>query len=285
MNTTPKPRLGIVRTLLICLLAIAVTLAASEYLPQGRDWGGNYRLASLALLSGKSPYSVNAFFAPPWSLIPLLPFALLPENIGRAALFLVSIIAFAFTAYRLGAKPPAIIAFLLSPPLIHCLLNSNIEWLPLLGFILPPQLGLLLVTTKPQTGLIVALFWIVEAWRKGGLREVVRISWPVSLVVLISFALFGLWPMRFRDILPLARKINASLWPVSIPVGLALLTASIRKREIRYAMGASPCLSPYVLFHGWTGALASIASSTTEMIAAVVGLWILVAIRAFTGTL
>jgi hypothetical protein len=285
MNTKSKPRLGIVRTLLICLLAIAVTLAASGYLPPGRDWGGNYRLASLPLLSGKSPYSVDAFFAPPSSLIPLLPFALLPENIGRAALFLVSIIAFAFTAHRLGAKPPAIIAFLLSPPLIHCLLNANIEWLPLLGFILPPQLGLLLVTTKPQTGPIVALFWIAEAWRKGGLREVVRISWLISLVVLISFALFGLWPMRFRDILPLARNINASLWPVSIPVGLVLLTASIRKRELRYAMGASPCLSPYLLFHGWTGALASIASSTTEMIAAVIGLWILVAIRAFTGTL
>jgi hypothetical protein len=44
-------------------------------------------------------------------------------------------------------------------------------------------------------------------------------------------------------------------------------------------MAASPCLSPYVLFHAWSGALASIAPLRFEMIAVVIGLWILVILR------
>ncbi len=282
MNARIIPRTRILRLSLVALLAVIAVLVASLYLPPGRDWH-NYRGASVALLSGKSPFSAPFFFAPPWILLPLVPFAVLPERIGRAVLFLVSLSAFAYTAYRFGAKPLGIAVFLLSPPVIHCLLNANMEWLPLLGFTLPPELGLPLVMTKPQTGFAVALFWIVEAWRESGIRGVVRISWPLVALFLASCVLFGFWPARSPDILPLAEGFNASLWPISIPVGLALVTASIRRREMKYAMGASPCLSPYVLFHTWVAALVPLASSTAELIAAVVGLWILVLIRLFTG--
>ena len=44
-------------------------------------------------------------------------------------------------------------------------------------------------------------------------------------------------------------------------------------------MAASPCLSPYVLLHAWSGALASLASLNAEMVAAVIGLWIMVILR------
>ena len=40
-------------------------------------------------------------------------------------------------------------------------------------------------------------------------------------------------------------------------------------------MGASPCLSPYLAFHSWTGALIAIVSSAPATAAVVVGLWIL----------
>jgi hypothetical protein len=158
-----KPNIRIVQITLICLLIIILVVLASLYLPPGIDWIDTYRPATLALLSGKSPYSVDIFFIAPWELIPLIPLALLPENIGRAILLLLGISSFAFTAYRLGAKPSSLIAFLLSPPVAHCLLNSNIEWLPLLGFIMPPRIGLFFITIKPQIGISVGLFWLVEA--------------------------------------------------------------------------------------------------------------------------
>src|SRR5215213_2517026 len=268
--------------ILLCVLTLILVVLGSLYLPPGIDWRDTYRPATLALISGKSPFSVDIFFSAPWGLIPLIPFALFPEAVGRAMVLLAGICSFAFTAYRLGAKPPALIAFLLSPPVIHCLLNSNIEWLPLLGFIMPPQIGLFFVAIKPQIGIGVGLFWLIEAWRRGGFREVIRVFWPVSLVLLISFFIYGLWPLRFSETLTLTRGYNASFWPSSIPVGLTLLVASIHKRDINYAMASSPCLSPYVLFHAWVGALVSIVSQPIETIAAVIGLWILVIIRFFS---
>ncbi len=277
--------LRIAQYALISVLMLVLIVLGSFYLPLGIDWRDTYRPATLALLSGKSPYSVDIFFSAPWSLIPFIPLALLPVNIGRAILLLIGMGSFAFTAYKLGAKPLALIAFLLSPPVIHCLLNSNIEWLPLLGLIMPPQIGLFFIAIKPQIGIGVGLFWLIEAWRKKGIREVVRVFWPITLTLLISFLIFGLWPLRFRDTLTLTRAYNASLWPSSIPIGLTLLVASIRTRNFRYAIASSPCLSPYVLLHAWVGALVSIVSQPIETITAVIGLWILVIIRAFSGAL
>ncbi|GAP06394.1 hypothetical protein ATHL_01248 [Anaerolinea thermolimosa] len=284
LKTTNKFFPRILLILSGCLLAILLVVLGSLYLPDGIDWHYTYRPAALAFLSGKSPYSVDIFFSAPWSLLPLIPLAVLPENIGRAILFLLGLGLFTFTARRLGATPLSCVAFLLSPPVLHCLLNSNIEWMPLLGFVLPPQIGLFFLSIKPQIGIGVGIFWLVEAWRNGGFKEVVRVFWPISLALLVSWIVFGFWPLRFFDTLSLTRTYNASLWPISIPVGLTLLASSVRKRNIRYAMAASPCLSPYVLLHAWVGALAAIISLPIETIVAVFGLWILVLLRAIGGS-
>ncbi|HQA69263.1 MAG TPA: hypothetical protein PK801_13125 [Aggregatilineales bacterium] len=96
-------------------------------------------------------------------------------------------------------------------------------------------------------------------------------------------ALYGLWPLRSSQEVGL--WWNASLWPMSIPIGLALVAAAVRSRRIEYAMGAAPCLSPYVLLHAWSGALAAILKHRVEALAAIAGLWLLVAIRAFDTVL
>ncbi len=212
----------------------------------------------------------------------LAPLALLPEAVGRVMLIFCGLISYAFIAHRLKAKLIAIVFLLLSPLVMHMLLNGNIDWLASFGFILPPQLGLFFISTKPQIGIAVAPFWLVEAWRQGGWKLVVRTFAPFTIVLLLSFVIFGFWPSYSFSYGVAEVWFNASLWPMSIPVGLALLVASIRKRKIEYAMAASPCLSPYALFYSWTGALLAIVSSTPETIAAVIGLWILVAIRFFS---
>ncbi len=266
---------------LLAVLVLICLVLAAQILPPGIDWRLTYRPASLALLAGRSPYEADVapsapFFAAPWSLLPLLPLALLPEAIGRSVQVLAAMAAFAYSAWRMGARWPALIAFLLSPPVVHCVRNSNIEWMPVLGFVLPPQWGLFLVAIKPQVGIAVAFFWLVEAWRRGHAREVLRVFGPVSLAFAISFALFGFWPGRIVTSLDMAQAYNTSLWPTSIPVGLALLVAAIRTRKINFAMAASPCLSPYVLLHAWAGALMSIITLNVELIVAVLAMWILV---------
>lgn len=243
----------------------------------GVDWKCVFRPAAQALVLTGNPYQIDGFLNAPWALIPLVPLAFLPLNIGYGVLTVAGLGCFGYAAYKFGAKPITLAAFLISPPILHCLLQGNIDWLVLLGFVLPPQIGLLLIVIKPQMGSAVALFWLVETFRKGGWHDVVRVFWPVTVALGVSFLIYGLWPLHFKRELTL--WWNASLWPASIPIGLGLLVTSLRKRNISYAMGASPCLSPYVLLHSWSAALMAVVSLPYETLVVVAALWGWVLIR------
>ncbi len=257
--------------------AVALVALMSSLLPAAVDWSTAFRPAALELIAGRSPYNIEGYFNAPWALLPLIPLALLPESIGRGVLALLTLAVYAYITRRLGAKPLATAVVLLSPPVLHGLLNGSIDWIAAFGLILPPQIGLLFVAVKPQIGVAVMIYWLAEAWREGW-KKVIRTFWPITVLFLLSLALFGPWPIRAMKEINL--WWNASLWPASIPVGLGLLAAAMRTRKMGYAMAASPCLSPYVLFHSWIGALLAIVPHLPETIAATVGLWLLVGIQA-----
>jgi len=170
-----------IQIIIFSIIFFVLILIIADFLPPGIDWDETFRPASLALLNLGSPYDISGFFYPIWTLIPILPLALLPNSIGRAAFMILSLLAYAYSAYKLGGRRFAFVAFLLSPIVMHALLNANLDWMPLLGFVLPPQVGLLLVVIKPQVGWIVALFWFVEAWREG--------KWKKVFVTFIQFQL------------------------------------------------------------------------------------------------
>jgi hypothetical protein len=262
----------------LALAAVALTAGLTLVLPHqtGVDWYESFRPAADELLHGRDPYT-QLYRNPPWTLLPILPLALLPPDAGRAAFVVMGLAGFVWFGYRMGAQPLILAAFLVSPPVLHSLVNANNDWMALLGFVLPPQIGLFFVLIKPQIGAAVALYWLVESWRTGRAREVIRVYWPVSLAFGLSFLIFGWWPRKFAGATDL--WWNASLFPASIPVGLALIVASLRRRKVEYAMAASPCLSPYVLLHAWSGALAALIGAPFEFVAAWAGLWILVVIR------
>jgi len=268
-------RIGIVTTVLITLVALM-----SMLLPPAVDWHETFRPAILEILQGRSPYNVDGFYNPPWGLLPLIPLGWFPESVGRAILVILGLASYIYVAHRLGAKPFAVFFLLISPPVFHVIFNGNTDWIATLGFVLPPQIGLFFISTKPQIGIAVGLFWLVQSWQQGGLGQTVKTFGPFTIVFFVSLILFGPWPLRVFE----TGKItgSASLWPMSIPVGLALFVTAIRRKKIEYAMAASPCLSPYLLLHSWVGALLAIISSVPETIAAVIGLWILVAIRYFS---
>jgi hypothetical protein len=219
------------------------------------DWIENYGPAALAVWHGGSPYSNPFFFAAPWAVVPLIPFALMPYAIARWCLLITAICAFGYTAYRLGAKPLSMAFFLLSYPVLADVANGNIEWMPMLGFVLPPQIGLIFVLIKPQVGIGIAIYWFVEAWQAGGIRQVMKTFAPVAILTLLSFAFYGFWPLHFLNTLSMARQIksanaidyNASLWPFGLLLGIALLVLSIVRKQKRLSIMAGPFLSPYAL--------------------------------------
>lgn len=268
------------QTILVVLVFALLTGLLARFLPPAVDWRGAFRPAALEILHGRSPYNAEGFFNPPWTAILLIPFAVLPENVGRAVLVLVALAVYAYVAHKLGANKLTIGLLLLSPPCLHGILNGNIDWLAVLGVVLPAWLGLFFLAIKPQVGMIVVLFLFFSEWRKGGPIRVLKTFLPVGLASVLSILIFGPW---FLDI-PAVEEIviNASLLPLALPIGLALTVAAIRKNEIRYSMIASPMLSPYLLLHSWIGAFLALAPKPYEAAAAVIGMWIVVALRFFS---
>ena len=258
----------------LIIVVIALIAVMSLYLPPAVDWHGAFRPAALEILHGRSPYNADGFFNPPWAAIFLVPFAIFPESIGRAIMSLTSLVVYGFVAQRLGAKKITILFLLLSPPVLHGILNGNIDWLVVLGFILPPWIGLFFLSIKPQIGLATIVFFVFSSWKEGGYKKVLVTFAPFGVASLVTIILFGPWFLSVQNNINLAG--NTSLWPLSVPVGLGLLVAAIRKNDIRFAIAASPNLSPYVILHSWIGAILAFASFTPEIITVVIGLWIVV---------
>jgi hypothetical protein len=260
---------------LIALIAIAIYIAVTIRIPEGPDWHATYRAGALAVITGQSPYVVvEYFFAPPWAVLPLIPLAILPEVIGRGLFFVLSIGMIGYTCYRLGGGPVTMLAILLSAPVANCLYAGNIDPMVMLGVILPPQIGLIFLSMKPQSTMMVILFLVIEAWRDGGIKRVLQISWPTALVVVLSFVIYGPWILRAQDIYSPAGIYNISLWPQGLVIGSVLMVIALRDRRKHLSMIASPFFSPYTLLLSWTGAMLGLSKTTVEAIVASVMTWV-----------
>jgi hypothetical protein len=244
----------------------------------GIDWKETFYPVARAVLEGKSPYSIPTFRNVPWTIIPLIPFALLSEKIGGIVFFIATYVAYAWVAHRLKASPVALIAFLLSPPVFYGMRMLNVDILVLIGFILPAPIGLFLVIVKPQMGIAMVIFWFVEAWRNGGIQEVFKTFLPVTVSTLLSFIFFGNWQVGRQSDLP-DSIWNASLWPWVIPIGIVLLMLALRDRRKDYAVSASPFLSPYLAYHSWATVLLGVISRDFELVVAVIGMWLVAVVR------
>lgn len=237
-------------------------------MPIPYDWVWAFKPAALALLAGQSPYTITSekFYNAPWALLPLVPIALLPDALGCAVIIVLSVLAFGFAAYRLGASHIAMIAFVLSPFVMRCIWNGNIDWMPLLGVTLSPWLGLIFIAVKPQTCGLVAIYWLYEAWKA---KRVIRTFAPVAAVTLLSFVLYGLWPLRAME-----ATQNNTLWPMSAVVSIVLLIVALKVNDKTLAVAASPLVSPYAHQFSFASVLVPFLRHKWVMVGVVVILWI-----------
>jgi hypothetical protein len=238
------------------------------------DWHGTYRQAAIHLLQGESPYLTRTLYNPPWLLLPLLPFAMLPERIGSAAWFASNVLLLGYLAYRMGAKPSAMLAFLFSYPAYRCLLHGQVDGLATIGILLPPQIGLFFILTKPQIGIGIALYWLIEAWRQDGIRRVIHDFAPVGIAFVLSFILFGPYLNTGRMEYVAGKDWNTSFFPLALPLGLFLITKAIQSRQFKLSISASAFLTPYLAYYSWTPALLSIANNQLPFILVALSTWL-----------
>ena len=244
----------------------------------GIDWHETFYPAIQKVISGDNPYDVPTFRNAPWLLLILLPFSIFSENVSGVLYFMASLAGYAWVAYRLKARPLSFAIFLFSPPVIYGLRMLNVDIFVLIGFVLPAPVGLFFVLVKPQMGIVMVLYWLVESWREGGIKKVFWTFSPVTLSLILSFFIFGNWIVgRQSDLLD--SFWNASLWPWAIPIGLVLAALSLRDRRIDYGMAASPFLSPYLAYHSWASVLVGLLQNEFILAIAVIGMWIAGAIH------
>lgn len=243
------------------------------------DWRSTYYPASRLVLSGHSPYENSYFQNPVWSLLPLIPLALLGPGASALVFFVLSAACFAFVAWRLGARPLAFASFLLSPLTLASLANGNLEGVALLGLVLPAPVGLFFAAIKPQLGLGMAIYWAFVAWREGGLRRLVLTFMPVALALAACYLLFGNWMAGKTDYV-LHGFWNTSFFPWSLPIGAALAWIGCKSRRISTAAAASPFLSPFVGYYSWPITLAALLQNHIVLFVLSAGMWLLIL---FTG--
>lgn len=235
--------------IIVAICLFIVFWLAYHYVPRWIDWP-TYRSAALALFAGRSPYDVLTFYNPPWVLILLIPLAVLPERIGGAILFILNLVAFTLLAYKYGANLKRLPIFILSLPVIFTLYSAQIDGILLLGLLLPRWLGLFLLLAKPQIGIGIAIIWFIEEYKANRIRGVIKTFAPVTIAYLLSLAIYRL--DMVHGLFTLVAPWNTSLWPYSIPVGLALIGLAIYKKNSKLALISSPLLSPYVGFYSWS---------------------------------
>lgn len=278
MNTVnlTKRQDRLIGSILIIIVLIIFIFAAYTLLPVhenatppdswgwGIDWKTNIRFAAIDLISGRTPYTSFERCYPPWIYLFVSPLAALSPELATAVLIVLTFAVYLFVILHLKADKLTAIAFMLNLFIFRNAKNANLDFLAVLGFALPPQIGLFFVLSKPQIGIGIALYWLVEAWRKGRIREIIRVFAPVTLAYGLSFLVYGLWPLK---VMGMVNGVdNSSLWPFGIPVGLFLLYKAIHDRNQLFAMGASPFIAPYVNITSYAVTLIPIIPNSLVML-------------------
>jgi len=257
----------------VALIVLSIpVIMATVFLPPAVDWTLVYRPACTELLHLRNPYHIKGFMNPPWALIPLIPLSILPMQVSRGVLIVISFVSLALVARKLRLSHIITVLWLLSPPVLASLYAGNLEWLVFLGLLLPRRMGILLLVLKPQVGIGVIVLWMIEAWCKDRWKGLMQLLWPTIFAFVVSFVAFGPWPLYCTRPTE-AYHMGRSFFPLSLVVGLPLLALAIWKRDVRYALSSGPYLAPYAMLHSWAGVLLSIQSPVT-MLVSVIAMWI-----------
>jgi hypothetical protein len=204
-----------------------------------------------------------------------VPLVFIPQNLTIVLLFILTLAVYIFIGVKLHARPIAFTAFLLSSSVLHGLTVLNVDAFVLFGFLMPAPIGLFFVLAKPQVGIGLALYWLIEAWRAGGLRKVASTFTPVTIALAITWLLYGNWMSAPSDALLINAYWNYSIFPWGVPIGLALFLAAIQLKRKNLGAMTGPLFSPYVALPSWSALLVGLFDNDLLMTITVLALWIL----------
>ena len=217
--------------------------------------GAVYLLATRTWLAGGDPFTVEihqlTFAAPPPTLLPMVPFAILPPALGLAMLA-VALVVSAVLSVRMLGLPWWWLAF---PPLVECVITGNPH-----GLLLPLMLsgrGWLAILVKVYAAVPLA---ILGQWRQLFLGVAAIVITIPILPWSQFFAGFAQVAGRHAEISHYG--LSPAQYAVLAPIGLVALLIVGRQKAAWMAVPALwPSLQPYY---------ASLAMPTRSAVAAAV---------------
>jgi hypothetical protein len=255
--------------LVIGVLLIPVMVAAlARYYPAGVDWRQSFWPLPA---HWRDPYAEGATITglsnPPWILL-LLPHALLSLPLSNAINLYLSIAVGILVIYKYRGGWQALVLTFTSPMFFDLARTNNIDWIPLAAFLLPPMWGTPLLLIKPQVVGGALLIW----WKKQKFSPLMFA--PLAVVLVLSFIIWGFWPLRVAGLPPNAQVWNFAPWPIGIPLGLYMLYRAWQKEDEILGAAATPFLVPYFAPYSLFPLMALISSKyRREAFFVYVGFW------------
>ena len=220
---------------LACVVLVVVFSQLGElaYVTLARtDWAKYYHPGASNL---SDPYAAAALVYPVWMFVALYPLALFPTAVGYGILTLVSVLTLSLYVKSWWRT----VLLILTTPVLTVLFYGQIDVLQVWAFTLPIWGMLIVVATKPM---------VLGGW--AARKFVANGNWKAALplvgLVLVSFAVWGFWPVRMTMAEVATDASLAFGWPWWIPVGLVLLVAT--KNESLWLVG-SLFLTPYLCWY------------------------------------
>lgn len=210
------------------------------------DWIEAYQPAAL---NWQNPYfKPGVIFNPPWIFPFLYPFALLPSQVGAGLLMVVAIII--LTVYLRSTTK--LLLIMMSAPIAVMISLGQLDFLLLIGLMLPYGLGIPLLLIKPQ-GVFLAIL----------LRLQVRGIVVTIVTIIFSVIIWGGWWHQIIGHQP-NQEVNVSLFPYTIPLGIPLLYWGYKHKSDAFLCFASLCFTPYFMMHSMLPALAAFVKENED---------------------
>lgn len=239
MNATHR-----VFKLAVPLISVALLFVAIYQLPTYGDFTTDFYTAAKLV----NPYEYHRFLNPPWVIMLLRPFALLPSHAAGALWVTLNICLIVYSVHLLRADRLGLLLTLLNPFMWFFVTLGQLDALVLFGFalgwhkrhkVLRP-FDMLLMVIKPQVIGLAALFRL----REYGRNDVLMLFG----VGIASLLIWGAWPVAMvRNWgTGVYTPLSMDVWPWGIPVGLCLLWLAWKSRSKIPAPIATFFLVPYV---------------------------------------
>lgn len=192
-----------------------------------------------------TPYGTGGFVHPVWVVVLTYPFRWLPLEMSTLVQALIYFIALALVIVKFGGNRRAILITLCSFISLDAVLQMNIDWLVILGMLLPAWASGPFVLAKPQIG----LGYYFGLYPHDLLRAVL----VMVIMGVVTLLIWGWWPSiilekvgelsigRFFNIAPLQY-----LSYLSIVIGIILAGFAFRRKDVPLGVLAGLFFTPYI---------------------------------------